>query len=327
MPLATRTLGYTGTRLTCVGLGTWAMGGANWRYNWGPQEDRESIAAVRRALDMGINWIDTAPVYGLGRSENVVGEALAGRRDKVFLATKCSRLWTEDGEIYGSLKAADVRRECESSLKRLKTDVIDLYQIHWPDPAEEIEEGWTEIAKLVEEGKIRYAGVSNFPVERLRAIQPIHPVASLQPPYSMLRRGVEEELLSYCAAHDVGVVVYSPMACGLLTGAFSRDRLAGLPGSDWRRGNVEFRAPAFEANLALVEGLKPVAERNGLTLSQLAIAWTLRRPEVTSAIVGARRPDQIEETALASNAALSESDADAIERLLAARRETIEAAS
>ncbi len=327
MPLETRTLGHTGTELTGVGLGTWAMGGPDWQYNWGPQDDRESVAAIRRALDMGINWIDTARVYGLGHSEKIVGEALAGRRDEAFLATKCGRHWKEDGGLYGSLKAADVRRECESSLKRLKTDVIDLYQIHWPDPVEEIEEGWTEIAKLVEEGKIRYAGVSNFTVEHLRVVQAIHPVASLQPPYSMLRRGVEDALLPYCAENNIGVVVYSPMACGLLTGKFSKARLAGLPASDWRRGNVEFRAPAFEANLALVEGLKPIAERNNLTLSQLAIAWVLRRPEVTSAIVGARRPDQIEETAQAGNAALSADDARAIEQLLTQRQATIAAAS
>lgn len=327
MSLDTRTLGYTGAQLTGVGLGTWAIGGGDWQYGWGPQDDRESIAAIRRALDVGINWIDTARVYGLGHSESIVGEAIAGRRDEVFLATKCGRLWKDDGAIYGSLKAADVRMECESSLRRLKTDVIDLYQIHWPDPSGEIEEGWTEIAKLVEEGKIRYAGVSNFAVEHLRTVQAIHPVASLQPPYSMLRRGVENALLPYCAENHIGVIVYSPMVCGLLTGKFSKAHVAGLPASDWRRGNVEFRAPAFEANLALVDGLRPIAERNDLTLSQLAIAWVLRRPEVTAAIVGARRPEQIEETAQAGNAALSENDVRAIEQLLAQRQETIAAAS
>ena len=327
MSLDTRTLGYTGAQLTRVGLGTWAIGGPDWKFTWGPQDDRESIAAIRRALDVGINWIDTARIYGLGHSESIVGEAIAGRRDEVFLATKCGRLWNDDGAIYGSLKAADVRMECESSLRRLKTDVIDLYQIHWPDPSGEIEEGWTEIAKLVEEGKIRYAGVSNFAVEHLQAAQAIHPVASLQPPYSMLRRGVEDALLPYCAENNIGVIVYSPMVCGLLTGKFSKARVADLPASDWRRGNVEFRSPAFEANLALVDGLRPIAERNNLTLSQLAIAWVLRRPEVTAAIVGARRPEQIEETAQAGNAALSEDDVRAVEQLLAQRQETIAAAS
>ena len=327
MSLDTRSLGYTGEQLTGVGLGTWAIGGGDWQYGWGPQEDQESVAAIRRALDVGINWIDTARIYGLGHSEKIVGEAIAGRRDEVFLATKCGPHWKEDGTIYRSLKAGGVRKECESSLKRLKTDVIDLYQIHWPDPPGEIEEAWTEIAKMVEEGKIRYAGVSNFAVEHLQAVQAIHPVASLQPPYSMLRRGVEDALLPYCAENNIGVIVYSPMVCGLLTGKFSKARLAGLAANDWRRGNVEFRAPAFDANLALVDGLKPIAERNNLTLSQLAIAWVLRRPEVTSAIVGARRPDQIEETAQAGNAALSEDDVRAIEQLLAQRQETIAAAS
>ncbi len=327
MSLDTRSLGYTGEQLTGVGLGTWAIGGGDWQYGWGPQEDRDSVAAIRRALDVGINWIDTARVYGLGHSEKIVGEAIAGLRDEVFLATKCGPHWKKDGAIYRSLKAGGVRKECESSLKRLKTDVIDLYQIHWPDPPGEIEEGWTEIAKMVEEGKIRYAGVSNFTVEHLRAVQAIHPVASLQPPYSMLRRGVEDALLPYCAENNIGVIVYSPMVCGLLTGKFSKARLAGLAANDWRRGNVEFRAPAFDANLALVDGLKPIAERNNLTLSQLAIAWVLRRPEVTSAIVGARRPDQIEETAQAGNAALSEDDVRAIEQLLTRRQETIAAAS
>ena len=326
MSLETRSLGYTGEQLTGVGLGTWAIGGGDWQYGWGPQEDQESVAAIRRALDVGINWIDTARIYGLGHSEKIVGEAIAGRRDEVFLATKCGRHWKEDGAVYGSLTAADVRRECESSLKRLKTDVIDLYQIHWPDPLGEIEEGWTEIAKMVEEGKIRYAGVSNFAMEQLRTVQAIHPVASLQPPYSMLRRGVEDTLLPYCAENNIGVIVYSPMVCGLLTGKFSKTRLAGLPANDWRRGNVEFRAPAFEANLALVDGLKPIAECNNLTLSQLAIAWVLRRPEVTSAIVGARRPDQIEETAQAGNAVLSKDDVLAVEQLLTRRLETIAAA-
>ena len=327
MSLDTRSLGYTGEQLTGVGLGTWAIGGGDWQYGWGPQEDRESVAAIRRALDVGINWIDTARIYGLGHSEKIVGEAIAGLRDEVFLATKCGPHWKEDGAIYRSLKAAGVRKECESSLKRLKTDVIDLYQIHWPDPPGEIEEAWTEIAKMVEEGKIRYAGVSNFAVEHLRAVQAIHPVASLQPPYSMLRRGVEDALLPYCAENNIGVIVYSPMVCGLLTGKFSKARLAGLAANDWRRGNIEFRAPAFDANLALVDGLKPIAERNNLTLSQLAIAWVLRRPEVTSAIVGARRPGQIEETAQAGNAALSEDDVRAIEQLLTRRQKTIAAAS
>jgi aryl-alcohol dehydrogenase-like predicted oxidoreductase len=319
----TRKLGYTNLHLTTVGLGTWAIGGP-WKWGWGAQDDAESIDAIQRALGVGVNWIDTAAVYGMGHSEEVVGRAIAGRRDEVIVATKCGLVWDEGStEAYGQLTAASVRREVEASLRRLDVDVIDLYQIHWPRPDEDIEEAWGTIADLVREGKVRYGGVSNFSVEQLKRVQPIHPVASLQPPYSMLERGVEEELLPYCAANDIGVVAYSPMQAGLLTGKYTRERIAGLPDDDWRKGSSHFSEPAISATLALIERLRPIAERNGRTLAQLAIAWVLRRPEVTAAIVGARRPSQIEETAPAGDWVLSQEDTAEVDALLAERERAL----
>lgn len=321
--MRTRKLGFTDLHLTTVGLGTWAIGG-EWKWGWGPQDDAESIAAIRRALDLGINWIDTAAAYGLGHSEEVVGQAIAGRRDEVIVATKCGIRWDEStGQPFRSLKAESVRREAEASLRRLNVDVIDLYQIHWPDPDEEVEEGWGVIADLVKEGKVRYGGVSNFSVAQLKRAQVIHPVASLQPPYSMLRRGVEDELLPYCAANDIGVVAYSPMQAGLLTGKFSRERVASLADTDWRKRNPLFNEPQLSANLALVERLRPIAGRNGITLAQLAIAWVLRRSEVTAAIVGGRRPAQVEEVAPAGDVELPAEDVAEIEALLAERERAL----
>jgi len=312
-----RKLGYTDLHLTTIGLGTWAIGGGEWAYGWGPQDDAESIDTIHRALDLGINWIDTAAVYGLGHSEEIVGQAIADRRAEVTIATKCGRVWDE-GETtpYARLKAESVRQEVEDSLRRLDVDVIDLYQIHWPEPDEDIEEAWTVIAELIEEGKVRYGGVSNFSVEQLKRVQPIHPVASLQPPYSMLRRDIEDDLLPYCAEHDIGVIVYSPMHSGLLTGKYDRERVERLPDNDWRKDHPDFNEPELSRNLEIVEQLKPIAERNGKTLPQLAIAWTLRRPEVTAAIVGARHPHQIEETAPAGDWELTEEDIAEIEAIL-----------
>jgi len=322
--MQTRKLGYSDLHLTTVGLGTWAIGGGGWAYCWGPQDDAESIAAIRRALDLGINWIDTAAVYGLGHSEEIIGRALAGRRDEVIIATKCGLVWDKGSTTpYGRLKAESVRREAEASLRRLGVEVIDLYQIHWPHDEEHLEEAWSTIADLIREGKVRYGGVSNFSVEQLKRVQAIHPVASLQPPYSMLRQGIEEELLAYCAANDMGVIVYSPMQAGLLTGKFTKERVANLPDEDWRKGSSAFREPDLSANLALVEKLRPIAERNGRTVAQLAIAWVLRRSEVTAAIVGARRPSQIEETAPAGDWVLSEEDVAEIEALLAERERAL----
>lgn len=323
--MKTRKLGYTDLHLTTIGLGTWAIGGGGWQWGWGPQDDAESIVALRCGLDLGINWIDTAAAYGLGHSEEVVGRAIAGRRDEVIIATKCGLVWDKGRtDVYGRLKAQSVRAECEASLKRLEVDVIDLYQIHWPDPDEDVEEAWGAIADLIRQGKVRYAGACNFSVAQLKRVQAIHPVASLQPPYSMLNRGVEEELLSYCAANDMGVVAYSPMQTGLLTGKYTRERIASLPDDDWRKDrNPDFQEPALSANLELVERLRPIAERRGKTVAQLAIAWVLRRPEVTSAIVGVRRSSHIEETAGAGGWELTAQDIAEIDALLARREQSL----
>ncbi|MBA7481060.1 Aldo-keto reductase YhdN [subsurface metagenome] len=321
--MRTRKLGYTGVDLTVIGFGAWAIGGGGWLFSWGPQDDRDSIAAIHRALEDGVNWIDTAAVYGLGHSEEVVGRALKGIRDEVFVATKCGRLWDEEGRIYDGLGKESIRQQVEASLRRLDMDVIDLFQIHWPKPDEDIEEGWGAIAEMIGEGKIRYGGVSNFSVEQLKRVQAIHPVASLQPPYSMLVRGVEDELLDFCPANDIGVIVYSPMQKGLLTGKFTLERVENLLEDDHRRNDPHFREPEFTANLDFVESLRPIAEKNDATLAQLALGWVLRRSEVTAAIVGTRKASQIDETAKAGDMVLSEEDIIAIEELLGRRDEAL----
>ena len=311
-----RKLGYTDLKLTTVGLGTWAIGGP-WQFGWGPQDDDEAVAAILAALETGINWIDTAPAYGLGHSEELVGKALKQTSKKPIIATKCSLLWNDKKEKVSCLKAQSVRQECIDSLERLGIETIDLYQIHWPEPDEDLEQAWEEMARLAEEGKIRYLGASNFSIEQIERTRKIHPVASLQPPYSMLHRQVEDELLTYCAQNDIGVVAYSPMQRGLLTGKFSPERLASLPLDDHRRANADFHEPRFTATLELVEQLKSIAERSGKTLAQLSISWVLRRSEVTAAIVGARKPEQILETAPAAGWILNEEDIEQIEQLLA----------
>jgi aryl-alcohol dehydrogenase-like predicted oxidoreductase len=322
--MQTRQLGRSDLNLTTVGLGTWAIGGGDWDFGWGPQDDKESIAAIRRALDLGINWIDTAAIYGLGHAEEIVAKAITGRRDEVIVATKCGLRWRSGSTTpFGQLDAESVREEAEASLKRLNTEVIDLYQIHWPNPDKDIEEAWTAIAKLLEQGKVRYAGVSNFNVTQLKRVQAIHPVTSLQPPYNMLERGVEDEVLEYCVANHIGIVVYSPMKAGLLTGKYTKERVANLPDGDWRRGSDEFKEPRLSVNLNLIEQLKPIAERNDLSLGQLAIVWVLRRPEVTAAIVGARRPQQIEETIEAGDQMLSQQDIEQIQNLLEEHRRSV----
>jgi aryl-alcohol dehydrogenase-like predicted oxidoreductase len=313
-----RRLGKTDLELTTVGLGTWAMGGP-WQYGWGPQDDDEAIAAIQAALEIGINWIDTAPAYGLGHSEELIREALKHRGERPIIATKCGLLWNEKKEKVSCLKRESIRRECHASLKRLGIEVIDLYQMHWPDPDQDVEEAWEEMAKLCKEGKVRYLGASNFSVEQIKRVQRIHPVASLQPPYSMLHRQVEADLLDYCAQNDIGVVAYSPMERGLLTDKFNAARIASLAPDDHRKRSPDFQEPRFGATLELVDGLRKIAERNGRTCAQLAISWVLRRPEVTAAIVGARRPGQILETAPASDWKLSKKDIDKIEKLLAER--------
>jgi aryl-alcohol dehydrogenase-like predicted oxidoreductase len=315
-----RRLGFSDLQMTSVGLGTFAIGGAGWPFAWGHQDDKDSVDTIRRALDVGINWIDTAPVYGLGHSEEMVGKAVKGRRASVILATKCARVWDPVTRKIGrSLKAESVRAEIEASLKRLQTEWIDLYQIHWPQPEEDVEEGWAEIARAVKAGKIRYAGVSNFSVAQLERVQKIHPVASLQPPYSMLRRDVESDLLGYCAAHKIGVICYSPMQSGLLTGAFTRERAAALPADDWRRESPLFTEPALTPNLELAEGLKTLASRSGHTAGQLAVAWVLRRAEVTGAIVGGRKSAQVDEIAGAADWDLDPGVLAEVDTLLAQR--------
>ena len=298
----TRQLGATDLHITPVGFGAWAVGGGDYAFGWGPQDDADSVAAIHRAVDSGINWIDTAPVYGLGRSEQVVARALAslGSSRRPYVFTKCSLVWTDSGAVSHSLDAASLRKEVDASLRRLATDVIDLYQIHWPEPfggdgsAPDIEAGWRTLVELQQAGKIRHIAVSNFNAAQLARIGAIAPVASLQPPYSMLRRGIEESVLPYCQAHRIGVLVYSPMAAGVLSGAMTRERAASLPADDWRRGNPDYREPRLSRNLALVDVLRGIGDRHGVSPGVVAVAWTLREPAVTAAIVGFRNAKQVE---------------------------------
>ncbi|MBN2009359.1 aldo/keto reductase [candidate division KSB1 bacterium] len=314
--MQTRKLGWTDLELTTVGFGAWAIGGGDWQFGWGDQDDDISIKAIHKALDEGINWIDTAAVYGCGHSERVVGKALKQTRHRPFVATKCGRVCDEQKRISSWIKPESIRRELEASLRNLQLDTIDLYQIHWPDPDEDIEDAWHAMAEFIKEGKIRYAGVSNFNIAQLERIQAIHPVASLQPPYSMLRRDVETELLDYCAQHQIGVVVYSPMQKGLLTGKVTRERMKDLPANDYRSNDPWFKEPLLSKHLNIVDKLRPIAERNNITLAQLAIAWVLRRSGVTSAIVGTRKPEQIVETAKAGDMELSYADVNEIYTIL-----------
>lgn len=316
--MRTRRLGNTDLELTVVGLGTWAMGGP-WQYGWGPQDENEAIAAILKAIDLGINWIDTAAIYGCGRSEELLGIALKKTKIKPIIATKCGLLWNEKREKVNCLKAESIRKECEDSLKRLCIETIDLYQMHWPDPEKDIEEGWEEMARLQKQGKVRHIGVCNYNTAQLDRIRKIAPVASLQPPYNMNNRGVEKDLLGYCAKNNMGVVTYSPMQRGLLTGKFSKKYLATLAPDDHRLKSGDYQEPEFSATLSLVDKLRPIAERNKRTLPQLAIAWVLRRSEVTAAIVGARKPSQIAETAPACDWVLTKNDIAEIEKLLAER--------
>ena len=317
-----RKLGYTDLKLTTIGLGTWAMGGP-WQFGWGPQDDSEAIAAILTALEEGINWIDTAPVYGCGHSEELVGKALKQTNQKPFIATKCGLLWNDKREKVSCLKSQSIREECHASLRRIGVEVIDLYQMHWPEPEEDVAQAWEEMARLAEDGKVRYIGVSNFNIGQIKRIEKIAPIASLQPPYSMVRRDIENDLLPYCAENNIGVITYSPMQRGLLTGKFNKKRLSQLAPDDHRRFSADFQEPQFSATLQLVDELRPIAKRNGKTLAQLAISWVLRRSEVIAAIVGARRPEQIAETAAASDWTLAQEDIEEIEQLLAERQEKI----
>jgi aryl-alcohol dehydrogenase-like predicted oxidoreductase len=292
--MQTRRLGNSDMDITPIGIGAWAMGGGGWEFGWGPQADADSLAAIQEALDRGINWIDTAAVYGLGRSEQVVGRALKSRTRRPFVFTKCSMVWNDFGEIGHSLKAASIRREVENSLSRLDIDVIDLYQVHWPDPNADIEEGWAEMARLQEEGKVRYIGVSNFNVRQMKRAQKIAPITSLQPPYSLLARDVEEEILPYALRSNIGVIVYSPMYSGLLSGAMTRARIEQFPADDWRRRNPNFQEPLLSRNLRLVQLLREIGDRYGRTPGEVAIAWTLHNFAVTAAIVGIRTREQVQ---------------------------------
>jgi aryl-alcohol dehydrogenase-like predicted oxidoreductase len=287
-------LGDTDMEISAIGFGAWALGGGGWQFSWGPQDERASIAAIRRALELGVNWIDTAAVYGLGHSEEVVAKALEGITRRPFVFTKCERCWNEKGEIYGSLSAASIRSECEASLRRLRTEVIDLYQIHWPEPEGDIEEGWETLINLKKEGKVRHIGVSNFDVAQLRRAERLAPVSSLQPPYSVVRPQVEKEILPYCLESTIGVIVYAPMMSGMLSGAMTRERIALLPPDDWRRRSAEFQEPRLTQHLATAEKLRQIGDRHGVTPGVVAIAWTLRHPAVTGAIVGARSAAQVD---------------------------------
>lgn len=304
--MQTRRLGDSDLDITPLGFGAWAIGGGDWSFGWGSQDDRDSVAAIREALDLGVNWIDTAAVYGLGHSEEVVARALEGVARRPYVFTKCGRVWNERREVGKRLTAASVRAECEASLRRLRVERIDLYQVHWPEPDEDVEEGWTELARLRAEGKVRWIGVSNFSVGQLERARSIAPVTSLQPPYSLLRREIEPDILPYCRRHGIGVLAYSPMASGLLTGAWTRARHAALPEDDWRKHkNPLFQEPRFSGALAGVETIRGVAARHGVSPGAVALAWVLGNPAVTGAIVGARRAGQLTELVAAAGLELT----------------------
>jgi aryl-alcohol dehydrogenase-like predicted oxidoreductase len=302
--METKLLGNTGFSITRIGLGAWAMGGGGWLFAWGPQDDKESIAAIHRALDLGVNWIDTAPAYGLGHSEEVVAKALEGipQAQRPLVFTKCSLVWDEKGSISHNLQPESLRKELDGSLRRLRVESIDLYQIHWPafagspgaSKAPGLEEAWSALAGMKQAGKVRYIGVSNFDAAQMERIRPIAPISSLQPPYSIISRGIETGILQYCERHNIGVIVYSPMQCGLLAGSMTRERIASMPEDDWRRRNPDFQEPKLTRNLELVERLRAISARHRRSPGEVAIAWTLRRAEVTGAIVGARRPSQVD---------------------------------
>jgi aryl-alcohol dehydrogenase-like predicted oxidoreductase len=311
--LETREFGKTGMEITVIGFGSWAIGGSGWAAAWGQQDDDEAVGSIRRAVELGMNWIDTAAVYGIGHSEELVARALKDVSERPYVFTKCSLVWDENGEVHNVLEKESVKRECEASLRRLQADVIDLYQIHWPNPEEDIEEGWSALAELKDEGKVRHIGVSNFDVPQMERIQGIAPVETLQPPYNMLNRGIEEDILPYCAEQDIGVIVYSPMRSGLLAGKMTRERVQNLPSDDWRRNSSDFQEPRLSRNLKLVELLRAIGEQHGRSPAEVAIAWTLRHPSVTAAIVGGRRPDQVDGIIGAAEFRLSEDELEEIE--------------
>jgi aryl-alcohol dehydrogenase-like predicted oxidoreductase len=310
--MQTRRLGNSDLDITPIGIGAWAMGGSGWVFSWGPQDDGQSVAAIHRTLDSGVNWIDTAAVYGLGHAEEVVGRAIHERSEKPYVFTKCERTWDESGNVGRSLKASSIRNECEASLRRLGIDAIDLYQIHWPQPEEDIEEGWSTLVDLRREGKVRWIGVSNFDVPHLERVLAIAPITSLQPPYSLLRRDIEADTLPYCESHGIGVIAYSPMYSGLLSGGMTREKAASLAPDDWRKRNEQFQEPLLSRNIELVERLRAIGRRHGRTPGEVAIAWTLRRPSVTAAIVGVRNPGQVDGIIGALDFRLTEAEIDEV---------------
>jgi aryl-alcohol dehydrogenase-like predicted oxidoreductase len=306
--LDTSPLGQTGLEITRIGFGAWAIGGGGWEFGWGPQDDEQSLGAIHRALELGVNWIDTAAAYGFGRSEEVVGRALQGLRQRPYVFTKCSILEGPGRRVVHSLKRDSILREAETSLQRLGIDAIDLYQIHWPIPAEDIEEGWTALGELKEQGLVRHLGVSNFDVGQLQRIRQIAPVETLQPPYSLIARGAEEEILPFARRERIGVIVYSPMGSGMLTGTMTRERIAQLADDDWRKQDEGFREPQLSRNLEIVEVLAKIAERHGTTPAAVAVAWTLRNPAVDGAIVGFRSARQVEPVLAGAGLELTDED-------------------
>jgi aryl-alcohol dehydrogenase-like predicted oxidoreductase len=313
-----RTLGNSDLYLTPIGFGAWAIGGGNWEFAWGAQDDNESIAAIHRALDLGVNWIDTAAIYGLGHSEEMVGRALKTTSHKPYVFTKCSMRWHDDRTIYRSLNAKSLEEELHNSLRRLGRDTIDLYQIHWPNPENEIEEGWETLAKFKKQGKVRYIGVSNFNVDQMKRAQKIAPITSLQPPYSMLRRAIEEEILPFAQANNIGVINYSPMVSGLLTGKMTAERVANFPQDDWRRRAVEFNEPRLSRNLRLVELLREIGRPHKVEPGVVAVAWSLHHPAITAAIVGGRSPQQVEGLAPVLHFRLTDEEYQRVNAFLAA---------
>jgi len=308
-------LGNSDMELTPIGFGSWAIGGDNWQFSWGPQDDNDSIAAIHKALDFGINWIDTAAVYGLGHSEEVVARALKTTSRKPYIFTKCGLVWDEKREVSNSLK--QIRREVEDSLRRLAVDVIDLYQVHWPKPDEEIEEAWGVMADLQKQGKVRWIGVSNFSVDQMKRVMKIAPITSNQPPYSMLNRAVEPAILPFCEQNHIGVINYAPMHSGLLTGAMTKDRVANFPSDDFRRNAKNYQEPLLSRNLAVAGYLAEIGAKHGVSAGVVAIAWTLHHSAITAAIVGGRNAKQIEGVIPAETFRLSEEDFSEIQGYLA----------
>ena len=304
--------GNTDMKITRIGFGAWAIGGGNWEYAWGPQDDNESIEAIKRSVEVGMNWIDTAAVYGLGHSEEIVGRAIKGMSDRPYIFTKCGLVWDETRLPGQNLQAASIRKECEASLRRLGVDVIDLYQIHWPKDGA-IAGAWEMMATLQSEGKVRYIGVSNFSIAQMKICQAIAPVSSLQPPYSLISRDYEKETLPFCKDNNIGVIVYSPMGAGLLTGTMTRERIAAMPADDWRKNNASFNEPALSKNLALADRLKAFGARKGFSAGEVAIAWTLANPAVTAAIVGGRSAAQVDGICRANELKLTKEEIAEIE--------------